>query len=235
MTGSVINVVTILVGSLLGLLIKSRLNEKLKSSLVVVLGLFTLGLGVKMFLDTSNVLVVLLSMLIGTLIGELLRIDDGLTKFGEFMQRKFSRAAEGETNTFAKGLLTATLLYAVGPVAFLGAIQDGLTGDYSLLAVKSLMDGVSSMALAATLGMGVLFSAVPVFLYQAGISLLAGTLQGVLSTNAIAEISAVGGVILLGIGISMLLDLKHIRTANFLPALLLAPLVLAVFAALGLY
>lgn len=237
MTGSLINLVTILVGASLGLLIKSRLSDSMKRTLVVIVSLFTVGLGIKMFLDTQNVLVVLLSLLIGAAIGELLRIDDWLERLGVVLQQRFASSNEevGGKGSFSKGLLTATLLFGVGPVSFLGAVQDGLTGDYSLLAVKSVMDGVSGMALAATLGIGVLFSAIPVVLYQISVSLLAGTLQQVLDSAAIGELNAVGGLILLGIGLSMLLDLKHIKTANFLPALFIVPFVLWLFRLFGLY
>jgi len=131
--------------------------------------------------------------------------------------------------------MTSSLLFVIGPVAILGSIQDGLSGDYSLLAVKSILDGVASIAFASTLGVGVIFSIIPIFLYQGGITLLASQVQGLISTAIMNEISAVGGIILLGIGISTILEIKQIRTGNFLPALIIVPALVVIFTQLGLY
>jgi len=189
------------------------------------MGLFTAAMGLQMFLKTTNPLIVLGSLVLGTLLGEWWRIEEGIHHLGGWLERRFTRGpAAGSGSRFARGFLTASLLFCVGPLAILGAISDGLRGDYNLLAVKSVLDGFASIAFASTLGVGVLFSSVIVFIYQGSISLLGGRLSAVLSDAMIAEMSATGGVILFGLALANLLEIKPIRVGNFLPALALAPL-----------
>lgn len=237
MTGTLINVVTVLLGGLLGMILGSRLPERLKNTVVAGLGLFTLAIGIQMFLKTQNSLIVLGSLLVGGLLGEWWRIEDGLQAFGGWLERRFLRGeADGLSQArFIKGFLTASLLFCIGPMAILGAVQDGLTGDYSLLAVKSVMDGFAALAFASSLGIGVLFSVVVVLIYQGGISLLASQVQSVVSPAMMNEMTAVGGILLLAIAISSLLEIKKIRTGNFLPALLIGPIVVAVLVAMGIH
>jgi uncharacterized membrane protein YqgA involved in biofilm formation len=189
------------------------------------MGLFTAAMGLQMFLNTENPLIVLGALLIGTLLGEWWRIEEGLHRLGEFLERKFSREEEDGSNKFVRGFLTASLLFCVGPMTLLGSIQDGLTGDYNLLAVKSVLDGFASMAFASTLGVGVLFSTIIILIYQGGISLLAAQLDALVTPSMMNELTATGGVILLGLAISSLLEIKKIRVGNMLPALAIAPLI----------
>jgi len=223
LTGTLINVVTVVVGGGLGLLVGSRLPERSRRTVMDGIGVVTIVLGVEMALKTQNALVVLLSMLFGALAGEWARIEDRLASVGDALK---ARLRGGGGARFTEGFVAASLLFCVGPMAILGSINDGLRGDYSLLAVKSVLDGFAAMAFASTMGVGVLFSTITVLVYQGGITLLAGTAEAVLTAPVVAELTATGGVMVLAIGIR-LLDLRDIRVGNFLPALLFAPLVLA--------
>ena len=225
MTGTLLNIATVLIGGVIGSLFGARIPEQLKSTVISGMGLFTAAMGVQMFLNTENPLIVLGALLIGTLLGEWWRIEEGLHRLGEFLERKFSREEEDGSNKFVRGFLTASLLFCVGPMTILGSIQDGLTGDYNLLAVKSVLDGFASMAFASTLGVGVLFSTIIILIYQGGISLLAAQLDALVTPSMMNELTATGGVILLGLAISSLLEIKKIRVGNMLPALAIAPLI----------
>jgi uncharacterized membrane protein YqgA involved in biofilm formation len=226
MTGTIINVAAIIVGSLIGILFGARLSDKLKSTIIAGMGIFLVAMGIQMFLKTENSLIVLGAVLIGTLLGEWWRIEDGLHKLGEFLERKFSRGDDEDgSNKFIRGFMTASLLFCIGPVAILGSIQDGLTGDYNLLVVKSVLDGFASIAFASTLGIGVAFSSLIILVYQGAISLLATQLDAIVTASMMNELTATGGLLLVGIGISSLLELKKIRVGNMLPALFVAPLI----------
>jgi uncharacterized membrane protein YqgA involved in biofilm formation len=225
MTGTLLNIATVLVGSIIGLIFGARIPAKLKETVIAGMGLFTAAMGLQMFLKTENALIVLGALLIGTLLGEWWRIEDGLHKLGEILEQRFSREEDDGSNKFVRGFLTASLLYCVGPMAILGSIQDGLTGDYNLLAVKSVLDGFASIAFASTLGIGVAFSSLILLVYQGGISLLAGQLNAIVNASMMNELTAAGGVLLMGVGISNLLEIKKIRVGNMLPALLIAPLI----------
>lgn len=229
MTGTLLNAGTIIVGGGLGLLLGSRLSSRLKQTVVAGLGLFTLVYGITMFFKTQNSLIVLGSLVVGTILGEWMHIEEGLAVLGQKLEKTFnhSNGTEGK-ESFIKGFLTASLIFCVGPMAILGSIEDGLTGNFNTLAVKSILDGITAMAFASTLGVGVLFSAGLVLLYQGGITLLAGQVQNFTTTAMMNELTAVGGVILVGIAVSGLLEIKKIRTASFLPSLILAPLVVYV-------
>jgi uncharacterized membrane protein YqgA involved in biofilm formation len=203
-----------------------------------------------MFLKTQNPIIVLVSILTGGVIGEILRIETRLESLGIFLENKFSKENNLTLNNinhkpsdqknistrtnFIHGFLTSSLVFCIGPMAILGSIQDGLTGDYSLLAIKSILDGFASVAFAASLGFGVIFSALIVLIFQGGISLFAGVLRSIVTTASMDELTAVGGVILIGLAISSLLEIKKIRVGNFLPALIIAPVISLLLAALGL-
>ncbi len=226
MTGTLINIATVLIGGTLGLIFGARIPEKLKATVIAGMGLFTAAMGLQMFLKTENPLIVLGALLIGSLLGEWWRIEDGIQRLGQNLEQRFSRDAEVDSGSrFVRGFLTTSLLFCVGPMTILGAIQDGLTGDYSLLAVKSVLDGFGALAFASTLGVGVLFSTFIVLVYQGGLSLLAGQLNAIITASMMNEMTAVGGVILIGLAISSLLEIKKIRVGNFLPALAVAPLI----------
>ena len=225
MTGTFLNIATVIIGSVIGLIFGARIPDKLKSTVIAGMGLFTAAMGLQMFLKTENPLIVLGSLLIGTLLGEWWRIEDGLQNLGKYLEGRFSKADNDGSNKFVRGFLTASLLFCVGPMTILGSIQDGLTGDYNLLAVKSVLDGFASLAFASTLGVGVMFSTIVIFVYQGGISLLAAQLNAIITTSMMNELTATGGVILLGLAISSLLEIKKIRVGNMLPGLAVAPLI----------
>lgn len=227
MTGTIINVITVLLGGALGLLFGAQLPERLRATVMAGLGLFTVALGMSLFLETSNALISVGSLLFGAVLGEWLDIEERLRAVGSWLERRFTRQAESEArgSDFVRGFLTASVLFCVGPMTILGSIQDGLTGDYQLLAVKSTLDGFAALALASALGAGVMFASLVVLLYQGSISLLAAQAQAVLSETMMAEMTAVGGIIIIGLGIGSLLELRPIRTGNLLPALILAPLI----------
>ncbi len=224
MVGTLINVGTVLLGSTIGLLIRSRLPERYIQIIFQVFGLFTLFLGVKMALETQNIMVMIFALLIGTLLGEWWNIEKGMSKFAAFIKRKVKSGSD----SFAEGFITAFLIFCMGSLTILGAIEEGLGGKPNLLLTKSLMDGFSSMALASALGAGVLFSVIPLFIYQGGLTIFASYISDALSTAVVAELSAVGGVLLIGLGF-VLLEVKKVRVMNMLPAL-----VIVVFLALYL-
>jgi uncharacterized membrane protein YqgA involved in biofilm formation len=226
MVGTIINVFAILIGGTIGLLFGSRIPERFKATIIAGMGLFTAVMGIQMFFKSENQLIVLGAMIIGTLIGEWLGIEDRLQSFGLTLEKRFSRDEESGTGSrFVRGFMVASLLFCFGPMAILGSIQDGLTGDYNLLAVKSTLDGFASIAFASTLGVGVMFSSIIILVYQGGISLLAGLLSSIISDPMMNEMTATGGVILFGLALNNLLEIKKIRVGNFLPALAIAPLI----------
>jgi uncharacterized membrane protein YqgA involved in biofilm formation len=226
--GTLLNVATVLIGGGLGTVLGQRLPEKMRQTVMHGLGLVTLAVGLRMALTTANILIVMGSILLGGILGEWWRIEDGLQALGDRLQR---RVQSGTGSTLAQGFVTASLIFCVGPMTVLGSIRDGMVGDYSLLAIKSLLDGFASLALASSLGIGVLFSAVTVLIFQGGIALLARLAQFGMTEPMITEMSATGGVIIIGIGL-ILLDLKRIRVGSFLPGIFIAPLIVAVLTAL---
>ena len=241
MTGTIINIGTVLIGGLIGLMVGARFSDRLRDTVISVLGLFTLAVGILTFLEGVNVegeqiLIPLVSLLIGGMLGEWWRIEARLQDLGATLEKRFA-GGDGEVtqeNQFIRGFLTASLLFCVGPMTILGSIQDGLTGDYELLAIKSVLDGFAAMALASTFGVGVLFSVLVVLVVQGGLTLLASQLQIFFTEVMIAELSVVGGILLLAIAIGSLLELRPIRTGNLLPALLVAPVLVIALAFLGL-
>ncbi|MDX9851610.1 MAG: DUF554 domain-containing protein, partial [Anaerolineaceae bacterium] len=159
----------------------------------------------------------------------------GLAFIGTFLERKFNRKKGVESAKFIRGFLTASLLFLIGPMAILGSFQDGLTGDYNTLVIKSIMDGFAAIAFASSLGVGVLFSSLVILVYEGGLSLLATQLQPIMTDQVLAEFSAIGGIMLMGIAASSLLEIKKIRVANFLPGFIVLPLVIWLFNLFGIY
>ena len=225
MTGNFINVAAILIGCALGMLFGTRLSENLKSTVIAGMGLFTGAVGLQMFLKTENALVVLGALILGAILGEWWGVEDALQGLGVWLEKRFAGNSDGGSSRFVRGFLTATVLFCTGPMAVLGSISDGLRGDYLTLSIKSVLDGIISIAIASTLGIGVAFSAIPVFIYQGSISLLAAQLNAIVTTSMLNEMTATGGVLLAGIALSSLLELKKIRVGNFLPSLVVAPLI----------
>ncbi|MFO7696592.1 MAG: DUF554 domain-containing protein [Anaerolineae bacterium] len=234
MIGTLLNIATVLLGGGLGTLLGDRLPQPMRETVMHGVGLVTLVVGVHLTLETQNILIVLLSVVIGGILGEWWRIAAGLDRASEWLRmRVASRLGERRMGRFSEGFVTASLVFCVGPMTILGAIQDGLSGDFSLLAIKSVLDGFTAMAFASTLGVGVLFSILTLLVYQGGITLLAGVADQILTAPMIAEMTATGGVLILAIGL-LLLDIKRIRVANLLPALAIAPAIVALLTALGL-
>lgn len=216
MTGTLINVGTVLLGSTIGLLIHSRLPERYTKIMFQVFGLFTIFLGIKMALETNNIMVMIFSLLIGTLLGEWWNLEKGMDRLAGFIKRK----VKSKNEKFSEGFVTAFLVFCMGSMTILGAIEEGLGDKPNLLLTKSLMDGFSSMALASALGIGVLFSVIPLLIYQGGLTLFAAYISDILSPEVVAELSAVGGILLVGLGF-ILLDIKKIRVMNMLPSLVI--------------
>jgi len=215
--GTAANVAAIVLGTLVGLLLRQRLPQRITTISTQGLGLVTALIGAQMMMHTQNVLIVLVSIVAGGVVGELVRIEARLDAFGARIEKRFSR----QRGTFAKAFVTSSLLYCVGPIAILGALQDGLRGDYSILLTKSGLDGIASVAFASTLGIGVLFSALPVLMYQGGITVAASLLEPYLTTPIVNEMTATGGLLILGIALNIL-QVTKIRIGNMLPAILVA-------------
>jgi uncharacterized membrane protein YqgA involved in biofilm formation len=237
-TGTLLNVATVVVGGTLGVALGNRLPEKMRQTVLHGLGLMTLIVGVSMAITTRNILIPLFSVLIGGILGEALAIEAALERLGAWLEARLGRGRRAGSPTLAQGFVTASLVFCVGPMTIVGSIQDGLMGDHTLLAIKSVLDGFAGMALAASLGAGVILSAVTVFGYQGGLSLLAmlfGALLGGVTrqTPWVVEMTAAGGVVIMSIGL-LLLDIKRIRAANLLPALFAAPAIVLALEWLGL-
>lgn len=231
--GTLLNIFTVLLGGGLGAVFGARLPERVRQTVMNGLGLFTLALGLQMTLKSENMLIVLGSVLLGGIVGEWWRIDDRLNQLGAWLEAKSGSRGESGSNRFIKGFVTASLVFCVGPMTILGSIQDGLTGKFELLALKSVLDGFAALAFASSLGVGVLFSALTIGVFQGALTLLAAQAQTVLTPPVIAEMTATGGVLIMGIAFSSLLELKQIRVGNFLPALLAAPAIVLLAQAFG--
>jgi uncharacterized membrane protein YqgA involved in biofilm formation len=225
LSGTLLNAATVLIGGLLGTALGDRLPARLRENVVRGVGLFALAMGVKFAIDTSNLLYLLGAMLLGGLVGSLVGVDARLNQIGESLQR---RVARGATSTMAEAFVTASIVFCVGPLTCLGSIQNGLSGDASLLVVKSVLDGFTAIALAATLGWGVLLTIPLILLYQGGLALGASLFVGLLSDLQLREMNAVGGLLIIGVGLK-LLDLRDVKVADFLPAIIVSPLVVAAF------
>ena len=230
MTGTFINVGAILAGTLLGVLAGARLTEGIQQRVLAGLGMVTLVLGVDNALAWRDaperlILCVMFAVLLGGIAGELLRIEERLQRLGDRLQDRFARGDGG--SRFSEGFFTASLLFCVGPLAVLGAINDGLRGDTELLVTKSLLDGFASIALAAALGVGVGLAALSVLVLQGGISLGAGLFEDVLTGEPLAALTSAGGVLIIGIALR-LLEIRDVKVGNYLPALFFAPLIVAI-------
>lgn len=216
-----VNMATVLAGSILGLLLGSRFSPRTGSALMKCLGLCTLGIGFSSLLGTADTLCVIICMVIGTLLGEWVDIEKRMDALGEVLRRKLIKGEGGE-NRFVEGFVTATIVYCVGAMSINGSIAAGLNHDYSIIISKSVLDGVGAITFAATMGIGVAFSVVPILLYQGGITLLAGVVGPYLPASVITEMSAVGGAIIVGIGLNLLdLPREKLRVGNMLPAIFL--------------
>ncbi len=237
--GTLINVLAILAGSAIGVLLGNRLPEKMSRTLTDAMGLVVLVIGALNLLELTNanfakstgvfptILVVLAALLLGGVIGSLMNIEGRLEQFGTWLQAKTK--GKGDKELFIQGFVNAALLFTIGPMAILGALQDGLGQGFDILALKSTLDGFTSVAFSATMGWGVAFSAIPVGLWQGLLTILSATLGAVLSEAAVAAITATGGILLLGTGLR-LLQIRMVSVADLLPALIFAPVITLVLA-----
>ena len=222
MLGVIINVITVILGSCIGLLFKKGIPEKVSTAVMIGLGACTLYIGISGSLSGENVLIVIASVVLGVISGTLLNIDGAINKLAKKVETKFKK--EGQSISLAEGLVTATLLFCVGSMTVTGSIQAGLTGDNSILITKATLDFVSSMMLASSLGFGVLLASVSVFVIQGGLVLLAGIVAPFMSTGAINEMTCVGSILIIMIGTN-LMAITKIKVADFLPAIIYAPII----------
>ena len=223
MVGVIVNTITVILGSLVGLLLKKGIPEKISKATMVAIGLCTLYIGIDGALEGSNAIILIVSMVLGTIVGTWIDLDDKINKLGAFVEKKMKKP--GGTASVAEGFVTASLLFCVGAMTIVGSLNAGLSGDNTLLFTKSILDLISSCMLASTLGIGVLFAAVFVFCFQGALVLCAGLLQNVLTDpSIIAEITCAGSVMIIGLGLN-LLGISKFKIANFLPAIIFVPLV----------
>lgn len=231
MFGVLVNTATVLIGSLIGLLCKKGIPDRLSSTVMKAIGLCTIAIGISGLLDGENTLVLIISIVLGVLIGELLDLDGRVNRLVERVAGR--TAGEGKATQISQGFITACLLFCIGAMTIVGSLDAGLRGDHEMLLTKSLLDFISSIMLSATLGIGVLFSAAFVLLFQGGIVLLAQVLAPVLSKSCIAELTCAGSLMILALGFNII-GITKFKVINFLPALLLVPLVALGLGAIGI-
>lgn len=222
--GTVVNVAAIAGGSLIGLLVGRGIKEKYQETVIYGLALCVIVLGIQMALQGQHILLTIISLVVGSILGEALGIEEKLEQVGTLLAEKFQKSrkkGDAGTDIFVEGFLNASLLYCVGAMAIVGSIQDGLSGDPTTLYTKALIDGLSGIIYASNFGVGVLFSALSVGVYQGILTALAGFLGPWMSQLVVQEVAACGGLMILGIGINMTKLLK-IRVGNMLPGLLVA-------------
>ena len=221
MLGTIVNALAIIAGSLIGLLFSKGIPEHYKVTVQNGVGLSVVLIGLKGALVADNLLVVIIAIVIGSLLGELIRIENRLEQLGDFLEKMVAKKNGGTgEGTFAKGFVTASLVFCVGSMAIVGSMESGLTGNHQTLFAKSVLDGVTSIIFASTMGLGVIFSAVAVFLYQGAITLTAVFMKSFLVESTIGEMSSTGGLLIVAIGLNML-GMTRIRVGNMLPAIFL--------------
>ena len=220
MIATIVNCITVFIGSLLGVKLTSRINEKLKEVLFICIGMISLVIGTRMCFEFTKTLYVVISLTLGGLIGYLIDLDAAIMRFGSFLERLISKDHQEGDNTFAHGFLNASVLFCVGAMTIVGSIRAGISRDYELILTKSVMDGISAVIFAAGMGIGVAFSIVSILVIQGGLTLLAMLVGDFIPALVISEISGLGGVMIIMIGLS-LLKIKDIKTANFLPSLVI--------------
>ncbi len=222
MLGVIVNVITVILGSVIGLMLKKGIPEKVSTASMIGLGACTLYIGISGSLCGENALILIASVVLGVITGTLLNIDGAINRLASYVETRFKK--DGQNVSIAQGIVTATLLFCVGSMTVTGSIQAGLTGDNSILITKATLDFVSSMMLASSLGFGVLLSSVMVFIIQGGLVLLAGLIAPFMSTGAINEMTCVGSILIIMIGTN-LMGITKIKVADFLPAIIYAPII----------
>ncbi|MGI6333141.1 MAG: DUF554 domain-containing protein [Saccharofermentanales bacterium] len=221
MLGVIVNTIAVIVGSLLGLIFHKAVPERIVKAVMIGIGLCTIYIGISNMLKGENTLILIISLVIGAIIGTLLDIDGAITRVGDSLTRRFGK--KGKTSSLTEGFVTASLLFCIGAMTIVGSLNSGLTGDHEMIFTKSLLDLISAIMLSASLGIGVLFSAAFVFVFQGAIVMLATTLQPFLTSHAIAELTCVGSVIILALGLNIL-GITRLKVANYLPAIIVAPI-----------
>lgn len=216
MLGTIVNVITIVVGSIIGILLNKGIKEEFKDTIMDGIGLAVVVIGITSGIKTENTVLVIGSLVLGSLIGSIIGIENRLDQLGANMEK---RLGKGES-TFSKGFVTASLVYCIGAMAIIGSLESGIAGNHQTLFAKSTLDGITAIIFASTLGIGVAFSAIPVFIYQGSITLLANLVKDILTPEAILEMSSVGGILIIAIGINIL-GLKKIKVGDMLPAIFL--------------
>ena len=221
MLATIINAVVVILGSLLGLALGGRLQQSHTRTIVNGLGMCTLVIGISSALETANILSVIICLVLGTVIGQLLKLEARMESLGDWLKARINRRGSSASR-FTEGFVTASLLYCVGSMAIMGSLSAGISGDFSVLLSKSVVDGVMSVPLAATMGVGVMFAAGPILVYQGLITLLATWVEPFLSAAVVAEMTAVGGIMIIGTGLNMMgLPKDRIAVGNMLPAIVL--------------
>jgi uncharacterized membrane protein YqgA involved in biofilm formation len=215
MLGNIANTGAIIIGSLLGLTIKGGIPERYSEALIKAIGLSVLLIGAKSALEGSEIILIIISMALGTLVGERIQIEKKLEDLGELIRSKFSNSGDG----IVTGFVTASLLYCVGSMAIVGSLESGLTGNHETLFAKSVLDGITAIIFTSSLGIGVIFSAAAVFLYQGLIIITAGFMKNLLIESVVVNMSSIGGLLIIGLGLNML-GYKKIKVGNMLPAVI---------------
>jgi len=221
MLATVINALAIVAGSLIGLLLKKGLSKRFETAIFTAAGITTIIIAIQMSIKTTHVLALALALILGGLVGTAIKIEDRVLTFGERLKNRFARGEEG--GTFALGFLTTTVLYCAGAMAIIGSFKAGTEGDYSILLTKSILDGTLSVLFASALGAGVAFSAIPVLVYQGLLTLGSVWVKPFVSPLMLSELTGIGGALVLMIGLN-LLDIKKLKTGDFLPALIFSVL-----------
>ncbi|OEF97563.1 hypothetical protein BHF68_03655 [Desulfuribacillus alkaliarsenatis] len=225
--GTIVNTIAIIIGALIGVLLP-KIPEQFKKTVMQAIGLAVIVIGIDMAMGTQNALVLIVSAVIGGLIGEILRLEDRLNQVGIRVEKLFTRKKDGKSEgKIAKGFVFATLIYCVGSMAIVGALDSGLLYNHDVLYTKATLDGFSAIIFASTMGIGVMLSAAAVFIYQGAIALLASSLADYLHDGVIYEIRAVGGLLIMGIGLN-LLEIKNVRVANMLPSIFIAAIIMII-------
>ncbi|MFZ5649107.1 MAG: DUF554 domain-containing protein [Bacillota bacterium] len=219
MTGTMVNTGAIVAGALIGVILRKGIPDPVKNTVMQGLGLSVLLIGAQMSLKTQNVLLVVISLVVGGVIGETVNIEKRLASLGARLETRMG----GKEGRLSRAFVTTSLIYCVGAMAILGSIEDGLTGNPSTLFAKSMLDGISAIIFSSTMGIGVIFSAVPVFLYQGSITLMADSMKSLFTEGLIRELTATGGLLIAGIGIN-LLEIKEIKVGNLLPSIVVVAL-----------
>lgn len=220
MIGTIVNSISIVLGCIIGIIVKGRLSEKINNTVMNGLALCVIYIGIEGSFKGENTLLTIVCIALGALLGEIIDIDKWLNKLGDYLEVKFNTGKEKETVSISEGFVSASLLFCVGAMAIVGSLQSGLSGNHETLFAKSILDGVSAIIFTSTLGIGVLFSAVSVFLYQGTITILSSSLSGILSTPVINSMIAIGSLLIIGLGLNML-KVTNIKVANLLIAVFL--------------